>query len=243
MQIHQSTQLHFRLTAHVLSLVPLIKPSEYGMHALATPLLDHSNGTQVRSCQLHSLLMARASSLAPLIRPSEYGMHALATPLLDHSKGTQIGSGRLHSLPMACALSLAPLIRPSEYGMHALVMLLLKTLLTKLLYYLIIYTVMFYLWTNSHLSKMDGSPLIMFSFFGYQPTFIPSCPILVIHLLLVLKAPHSLIIIAVFALVRFGPTVIFPNLDDFISCIYEVVALAVSFQLTSQHVRWQAFNF
>jgi WD40 repeat protein len=62
----------------------------------------------------------------------------------------------------------------------------------------------------SHLRKMDGSLSTICSFFGYHPTFVTSCHILVTHLLLVLKARLSLII-AVFALVMYGLIVISHN--------------------------------
>jgi len=155
--------------------------------------------------------MALASSLSPIIKPYEYGMHVMATLLLDHSKGTQVRSGRLHSLRMGRATSLAPMIKPSKYGMRALVTLLLKmTCQLTLLCLLVIVPVIFRPWTISNLIQMDGSLPTMSSFFGYHPTFVTSCPILVTHLLLVLKAPLSLIIVD-FALVLNGPTVISPE--------------------------------
>ncbi|KAF8965937.1 hypothetical protein BDZ97DRAFT_740307 [Flammula alnicola] len=48
-------------------------------------------------------------------------------------------------------------------------------------------------------------------FFWISPTFVPSCPILVTHLLSVLKARLSLTIAAIFPLARHGLSVISPN--------------------------------
>jgi hypothetical protein len=82
--------------ADTLSLALLIKPSEFGMRALATLLLDHLKGTQIQSLQLHSPLMENALSLAPMIKLSVFGMHTLAVPLQDHLVSVAFSPDGIH---------------------------------------------------------------------------------------------------------------------------------------------------